>query len=136
MVSQLETQIDKLTEALENQTRLYQEALKRSRKAEKCSETFQDQLKQLEDELLSVDLIQDGLKLEKQKVVACIIFFHVKVTKDRDTANHIALISCSIIHSMQIMRISKIRHPVGSSNIFEQRFYLEKVAKLLSSKPI
>ncbi|XP_064913484.1 coiled-coil domain-containing protein 170 isoform X2 [Columba livia] len=67
MVSQLETQIAKLTEALENQTRLYQEALKRSRKAEKCSETFQDQLKQLEDELLSVDLIQDGLKLEKQK---------------------------------------------------------------------
>ncbi|OPJ72913.1 coiled-coil domain-containing protein 170 isoform B [Patagioenas fasciata monilis] len=67
IVSQLETQIAKLTEALENQTRLYQEALKRSRKAEKCSETFQDQLKQLEDELLSVDLIQDGLKLEKQK---------------------------------------------------------------------
>ncbi|NXW87240.1 CC170 protein, partial [Alopecoenas beccarii] len=67
MVSQLETQIAKLTEALENQTRLYQEALERSRKAEKCSEAFQDQLKQLEDELLSVDLIQDGLKLEKQK---------------------------------------------------------------------
>ncbi|XP_065489071.1 damage-control phosphatase ARMT1 isoform X2 [Caloenas nicobarica] len=67
VVSQLETQIAKLTEALENQTRLYQEALERSRKAEKCSEAFQDQLKQLEDELLSVDLIQDGLKLEKQK---------------------------------------------------------------------
>ncbi|XP_010178929.1 PREDICTED: coiled-coil domain-containing protein 170, partial [Mesitornis unicolor] len=67
MVSQLETQIARLTEALENQTRLYQEALKRSRKAEKCSETFQDQLKYLEEELLSVDLIQDGLKLEKQK---------------------------------------------------------------------
>ncbi|XP_075564028.1 coiled-coil domain-containing protein 170 isoform X1 [Pelecanus crispus] len=67
VVSQLETQIAKLTEALENQTRLYQEALERSRKAEKCSETFQDQLKHLEEELLSVDLMQDGLKLEKQK---------------------------------------------------------------------
>uniref|UniRef100_A0A8C4V5F6 Coiled-coil domain containing 170 n=1 Tax=Falco tinnunculus TaxID=100819 RepID=A0A8C4V5F6_FALTI len=67
MVSQLETQIAKLTEALENQTRLHQEALERSRKAEKCSETFQDQLKHLEEELLSVDLMQDGLKLEKQK---------------------------------------------------------------------
>ncbi|XP_009464575.1 PREDICTED: coiled-coil domain-containing protein 170 [Nipponia nippon] len=67
MVSQLETQIAKLTETLENQTRLYQEALERSRKAEKCSETFQDQLKHLEEELLSVDLMQDGLKLEKQK---------------------------------------------------------------------
>ncbi|XP_053919770.1 damage-control phosphatase ARMT1 isoform X1 [Cuculus canorus] len=67
MISQLETQIAKLTEALENQTRLYQEALERSRKAEKCSETFQDQVKYLEEELLAVDLIQDGLKLEKQK---------------------------------------------------------------------
>ncbi|KFV19118.1 Coiled-coil domain-containing protein 170, partial [Tauraco erythrolophus] len=67
MVSQLETQIAKLTEALENQTRLYQEALERSRKAENCSETFQDQLKHLEEELLSVDLMQDGLKLEKEK---------------------------------------------------------------------
>ncbi|XP_010176655.2 coiled-coil domain-containing protein 170 [Antrostomus carolinensis] len=67
MVSQLKTQIAELTEALENQTRLYQEALERSRKAEKRSETFQDQLKHLEEELLSVDLMQDGLKLEKQK---------------------------------------------------------------------
>nr|XP_009932022.1 PREDICTED: coiled-coil domain-containing protein 170 [Opisthocomus hoazin] len=67
MVSQLKTQIAKLTEALENQTTLYQEALERSRKAEKCSETFQDHLKHLEEELLSVDLMQDGLKLEKQK---------------------------------------------------------------------
>ncbi|NWH57018.1 CC170 protein, partial [Geococcyx californianus] len=67
MVSQLETQIAKLTEALENQTRLYQEALERSRRAEKSSETFQDQVKHLEEELLAVDLMQDGLKLEKQK---------------------------------------------------------------------
>lgn len=99
MVSQLETQIAKLTEALENQTRLYQEALERSRKAEKCSEAFQDRLKELEDELLSVDLIQDDLKLEKQKVVACIIFFCIKVTLDRVTANCIALISWSITYS-------------------------------------
>uniref|UniRef100_A0A8C6J225 Uncharacterized protein n=1 Tax=Melopsittacus undulatus TaxID=13146 RepID=A0A8C6J225_MELUD len=67
VVSQLETQIAKLTEALENQTRLYQEAMERSWNAEKRSETFQDQLKHLEEELLSVDLMQDGLKLEKQK---------------------------------------------------------------------
>ncbi|NWX44220.1 CC170 protein, partial [Steatornis caripensis] len=67
MVSQLETRIAKLTEALENQSRLYQETLERSRKAEKCSEAFQDQLKHLEEELLSVDLMQDGLKLERQK---------------------------------------------------------------------
>ncbi|NXD14429.1 CC170 protein, partial [Nothocercus nigrocapillus] len=67
MVSQLETQIAKLTEALENQTALYQEALERSRKAEKLSETFQDKLKHLEEELLSGHMMQDGLKLEKQK---------------------------------------------------------------------
>uniref|UniRef100_A0A8B9IFD7 Coiled-coil domain containing 170 n=1 Tax=Anser cygnoides TaxID=8845 RepID=A0A8B9IFD7_ANSCY len=68
MVSQFETQIAKLTESLENQTRLYQEALERNRKAEKQSETFQDQLKLLEEELLSIDMMQDGLKLEKQKL--------------------------------------------------------------------
>lgn len=90
MVSQLETQITKLTEALENQTRLYQEALERSRKAEKRSENFQDQLKHLEEELLSVDLMQDVLKLEKQKVVAYIIIFFIKVIKDGGTANCIA----------------------------------------------
>ncbi|NXS79643.1 CC170 protein, partial [Erpornis zantholeuca] len=67
MVSQLETQLDKLGEALENQTRLYHEALERSNKAEKCSENFHDQLKHLEEELLTGDLMQDGLKLEKQK---------------------------------------------------------------------
>ncbi|NXA54446.1 CC170 protein, partial [Nothocercus julius] len=67
MVSQLETQIAKLTEALENQTALYQEALEKSRKAEKLSETFQDKLKHLEEELLSGHMMQDGLKLEKQK---------------------------------------------------------------------
>ncbi|KAM9382163.1 coiled-coil domain-containing protein 170 [Phaethornis superciliosus] len=67
VVSQLENQISRLTQALENQTGLYKEALQRSRKAEKCSETLQDQLKHLEEELLSVDLMQDGLKLEKQK---------------------------------------------------------------------
>ncbi|NWI95340.1 CC170 protein, partial [Pitta sordida] len=67
MISQLETQIAKSTEALENQTRLYHEALERSRKAEKCSENFRDQLKHLEEELLTVDLMKDGLKLEKQK---------------------------------------------------------------------
>ncbi|NXA39207.1 CC170 protein, partial [Eudromia elegans] len=67
MISQLETQIDKLTEALQNQTTLHQEALERSRKAEKLSETFQDKLKHLEEELLSENMMQDGLKLEKQK---------------------------------------------------------------------
>ncbi|KGL83971.1 Coiled-coil domain-containing protein 170, partial [Tinamus guttatus] len=67
MVSQLETQIAKLTEGLENQTALYQEALERSRKAEKLSETLQDKLKHLEEELLSGHMMQDALKLEKQK---------------------------------------------------------------------
>ncbi|NXI55331.1 CC170 protein, partial [Chloroceryle aenea] len=82
MVSQLETQIAELSEALENQTRLYQEALERSRKAEKCSETFQDQLKHLEDELLSVELIQDGLKLEKQKYLKLLEQLNEKMKLD------------------------------------------------------
>ncbi|NWW78698.1 CC170 protein, partial [Climacteris rufus] len=67
MISHLETQLAKLTEALENRTILYHEVLERSRKAEKCSENFRNQLKHLEEELLTVDLMQDGLKLEKEK---------------------------------------------------------------------
>lgn len=93
MVSQLETQLAKLGEALENQTRLYHEVLERSSKAEKCSENFHDQLKHLEEELLTGDLMQDGLKLEKQKVVAHIIYFWIEVTKGRDTAHCIALVT-------------------------------------------
>ncbi|NXX21531.1 CC170 protein, partial [Podargus strigoides] len=86
MVSQLETQIDKLTEALENQTRLYQEALERSRKAEKTSETFQDQLKHLKEELLSVELSQDGLKLEKQKYLKFLEQLNEKMKLDNLSA--------------------------------------------------
>uniref|UniRef100_A0A8C4WPJ7 Coiled-coil domain containing 170 n=1 Tax=Gopherus evgoodei TaxID=1825980 RepID=A0A8C4WPJ7_9SAUR len=67
MVSQLEAQIAKLTEQLENQTRLHQEALQRARKAEKQFETLQDQLMRLDGELVSGDVMQDDLKLEKQK---------------------------------------------------------------------
>ncbi|NXD25664.1 CC170 protein, partial [Spelaeornis formosus] len=67
LVSQLETQLAELTKALENQTKMHHEALERSRKAEKCSEKFHDQVKHLEEELLTRDLMQDGLKLEKQK---------------------------------------------------------------------
>lgn len=95
MVSQLETKLAKLTEALENQTSLYHEAVERSRKAEKCSENFHAQLKHLEQELFTGDLMQDGLKLEKQKVVAHIIYFCTAVTTGRDTAHCIALVSRS-----------------------------------------
>ncbi|XP_042704187.2 coiled-coil domain-containing protein 170 isoform X4 [Chrysemys picta bellii] len=67
MVSQLEAQIAKLTEQLENQTRLHQEALQKARKAEKQFEILQDQLMRLDGELVSGDMMRDDLKLEKQK---------------------------------------------------------------------
>ncbi|XP_037750930.1 coiled-coil domain-containing protein 170 isoform X2 [Chelonia mydas] len=67
MVSQLEAQIAKLTEQLENQTRLHQEALQKAGKAEKQFETLQDQLMRLDGELVSGDVMRDDLKLEKQK---------------------------------------------------------------------
>ncbi|CAM4646467.1 unnamed protein product [Lepidochelys kempii] len=67
MVSQLEAQIAKLTEQLENQTRLHQEALQKARKAEKQFETLQEQLMRLDGELVSGDVMRDDLKLEKQK---------------------------------------------------------------------
>ncbi|XP_068794808.1 coiled-coil domain-containing protein 170 isoform X8 [Struthio camelus] len=87
MVSQFETQIAKLTEALENQTTLYQEALERSRKAEKLSETFQDELKHLEEELLSGDIMQDGLKLEKQKYLKFLEQLNEKMKLDSVAAD-------------------------------------------------
>uniref|UniRef100_A0A8B9P560 Coiled-coil domain containing 170 n=1 Tax=Apteryx owenii TaxID=8824 RepID=A0A8B9P560_APTOW len=86
MVSQFETRIAKLTEALENQTALYQEALERSKKAEKLSETFQDELKHLEEELLSGDMMQDGLKLEKQKYLKFLEQLNEKMKLDRVAA--------------------------------------------------
>uniref|UniRef100_A0A8C3BGE3 Coiled-coil domain containing 170 n=1 Tax=Cairina moschata TaxID=8855 RepID=A0A8C3BGE3_CAIMO len=87
MVSQFETQIAKLTESLENQTRLYQEALERNRKAEKQSKTFQDQLKNLEEELLSIDMMQDGLKLEKQKYLIFLEQLNEKMKLDSVAAD-------------------------------------------------
>ncbi|XP_072851402.2 coiled-coil domain-containing protein 170 isoform X9 [Pogona vitticeps] len=67
IVSQLETQIAKLTETLETQAVLHKEALTRTRKAESNAETLHDQVMRLEGELVSGDMIRDALKLEKQK---------------------------------------------------------------------
>ncbi|XP_074846469.1 coiled-coil domain-containing protein 170 isoform X2 [Carettochelys insculpta] len=67
MVPQLEAQIAKLTEQLETQTKLHQEALQKTKKAEKQFETLQDQLMRLDGELVSGDMMRDSLKLEKQK---------------------------------------------------------------------
>uniref|UniRef100_A0ABM5G160 Coiled-coil domain-containing protein 170 isoform X6 n=1 Tax=Pogona vitticeps TaxID=103695 RepID=A0ABM5G160_9SAUR len=67
IVSQLETQIAKLTETLETQAVLHKEALTRTRKAESNAETLHDQLMRLEGELVSGDMIRDALKLEKEK---------------------------------------------------------------------
>ncbi|XP_053148625.1 coiled-coil domain-containing protein 170 isoform X1 [Hemicordylus capensis] len=69
MVSQLEAQIAKLTEALATQTTLHQEALQKAKKAENKSETLHDQLTRLEGELVSGDVMRDALKLEKQKYI-------------------------------------------------------------------
>lgn len=70
MVSQLEAQISKLTETLETQTMLHQEALQRAKKSENKSEMFHDQLMRLEGELVSGDVMRDAWKLEKQQVIS------------------------------------------------------------------
>ncbi|XP_027714486.1 coiled-coil domain-containing protein 170-like, partial [Vombatus ursinus] len=69
MVSQLEAQIAKLTEQLENENGLHQKALQRAQKAEKHFEDLQGQLTHLEGELVSGDVLLDSLSLEKQKVI-------------------------------------------------------------------
>lgn len=83
MVSQLESQIAKLTEALETQAVSHQEVLQRTRKAENKSETLHDQLMCLEAELVSGDVIRDALKLEKQKVIASIHSMCTRVARER-----------------------------------------------------
>ncbi|XP_038618212.1 coiled-coil domain-containing protein 170 [Tachyglossus aculeatus] len=67
MVSQLEAQIAKLIEQLENQTGLHQQTLQRAQNAEIQFETLRGQLTHLEGELLSGDVMRDSLSLEKQK---------------------------------------------------------------------
>ncbi|XP_061480118.1 coiled-coil domain-containing protein 170 isoform X2 [Rhineura floridana] len=83
MISQLETQIAKLTETLETQTVLHQEALQRARKAENKFETLHNQLMRLEAELVSGDVIRDALKLEKQKYLKFLDQLLEKMNLDR-----------------------------------------------------
>ncbi|KAL1770483.1 coiled-coil domain-containing protein 170 [Sigmodon hispidus] len=67
MVSQLEAQISELVEQLGNETALHHKALLRAQEAESKLEVLQGQLKHLEEELLSGDVMKDNLNLEKQK---------------------------------------------------------------------
>ncbi|XP_028579505.2 damage-control phosphatase ARMT1 isoform X3 [Podarcis muralis] len=87
MVSQLESQIAKLTEALETQAVSHQEVLQRTRKAENKSETLRDQLMCLEAELVSGDVIRDALKLEKQKYLKFLDQLSEKMNLDRMAAD-------------------------------------------------
>ncbi|XP_070589820.1 coiled-coil domain-containing protein 170 isoform X2 [Erythrolamprus reginae] len=83
MVSQLEAQISKLTETLETQTMLHQEALQRAKKSENKSEMFHDQLMRLEGELLSGDVMRDAWKLEKQQYLKFLDQLSEKMNLDR-----------------------------------------------------
>nr|XP_012596372.1 coiled-coil domain-containing protein 170 isoform X3 [Microcebus murinus] len=68
MVSQLEAQISQLVEQLEKESAFHQKALQRAQKAENKLETLQGQLTNLEGELVSRDVLQDNLNLERQKL--------------------------------------------------------------------
>ncbi|XP_032999891.1 coiled-coil domain-containing protein 170-like isoform X3 [Lacerta agilis] len=87
MVSQLENQIAKLTEALETQAVSHQEVLQRTKKAENKSETLHNQLMCLEAELVSGDVIRDALKLEKQKYFKFLDQLSEKMNLDRMAAD-------------------------------------------------
>ncbi|XP_068925765.1 coiled-coil domain-containing protein 170 [Petaurus breviceps papuanus] len=86
MVSQLETQIAKLTEQLENETGLHQKALQRAQKAEKHFENLQGQLTHLEGELVSEDVLLDSLSLEKQKYLKFVDQLSEKMKLDQMAA--------------------------------------------------
>ncbi|XP_062981762.1 coiled-coil domain-containing protein 170 [Elgaria multicarinata webbii] len=87
MLSQLEAQIAKLTETLEAQTKSHQEALQMTRKAESKSETLHNQLMRLEGELVSGDVIQDSLKLEKENYLQFLDQLSEKMNLNHVTAD-------------------------------------------------
>ncbi|ETE63850.1 Coiled-coil domain-containing protein C6orf97, partial [Ophiophagus hannah] len=70
MVSQLEAQISQLTETLETQTKLHQEALQRAKKSENKSEMLHDQLMRLEGELYLKFLDQLSEKMNLDRIAA------------------------------------------------------------------
>lgn len=76
----------KMNAALETQTTLHQEALQRAKKAENKSETLQNQLIRLEEDLLSGDVLRDALKLEKQKVIISVCRKGTKPVSEKKTA--------------------------------------------------
>ncbi|KAM3853579.1 coiled-coil domain-containing protein 170 [Vipera latastei] len=82
MVSQLEAQISKLTETLETQTMLHQEALQRAKKSENKSEMLHDQLMRLEGELVSGDVMRDAWKHEKQQYLRFLDLLSEKMNLD------------------------------------------------------
>ncbi|XP_036625041.1 coiled-coil domain-containing protein 170 [Trichosurus vulpecula] len=86
MVSQLEAQIAKLTEQLDNETGLHQKALQRAQKAEKHFENLQGQLTHLEGELVSGDVLLDSLSLEKQKYLKFVDQLSEKMKLDQMAA--------------------------------------------------
>ncbi|XP_056419335.1 coiled-coil domain-containing protein 170 [Hyla sarda] len=67
MITQLENKVFKLSEQLQNQSDLHQEALHRARKAEQQLEDLLARLKSAEGELVSGDVMRDNLSYEKQK---------------------------------------------------------------------
>ncbi|XP_029452416.1 coiled-coil domain-containing protein 170-like isoform X2 [Rhinatrema bivittatum] len=67
MISQLETQITKMTEQLQTQMELHQEALQQAGRAELQLEDARARLARLEGELVSGDMLREGLSMEKQK---------------------------------------------------------------------
>lgn len=69
MVSQLEARLAELVERLQTESEFHQKALQRAQKAEDTLEALQGRLTHLEAELVSGDVLQDNLNLEKQKVI-------------------------------------------------------------------
>nr|XP_033795896.1 coiled-coil domain-containing protein 170 isoform X2 [Geotrypetes seraphini] len=67
LVSQLESRISKMTEQLQIQTQLHEEALQKAEKAEQQLEIVQARLAHLEGELASREVLREGLSMEKQK---------------------------------------------------------------------
>ncbi|XP_068088099.1 coiled-coil domain-containing protein 170 isoform X2 [Hyperolius riggenbachi] len=87
VVTQLENQVIKLNEQLQNQSDLHQKALLKAKKAEQQLEDLRARLKGAEGELVSGDVLRDNLSYEKQKYMKFLEQLSDKMKLDRITSD-------------------------------------------------
>ncbi|KAG8444163.1 hypothetical protein GDO86_009371 [Hymenochirus boettgeri] len=87
IVSQLEEKVYRLSDQLQKQTDLHQEAMNRAKKAEQQLEDLRGRLKLAEGDLASGDVMRDNLSYEKQKYMKFLEQLSQKIKLDKITVD-------------------------------------------------